>query len=120
MVAGRLLKPPANLYAPCLKVVVHPVRPFQLGFARASLNDDRIVRDLVPGSAADKAGLRNGDVIVESSDINKVRGDEAERLTLVLRRGETQTTVTFLPRGAPVEGYRWERDARVPDAACRF
>jgi len=71
MVAGGLLKPPSNLYAPCLTVVSHPNRPFELGFARASLNDDRVVRDLVPGSAADRAGVRGGDVIVEASDINE-------------------------------------------------
>ncbi len=120
MVSGGLLKPPPGLYAPCLMVVSHPDRPFQLGFARASLNDDRVVRDLVPGSTADKAGVKNGDVIVEASDINEVRRDEALSLTLTLRRGDTQTTVTYLPRGPEVEGYRWARDPRVPDAACRF
>jgi predicted metalloprotease with PDZ domain len=120
MVSGGLLKPPPGLYAPCLMVVSHPDRPFQLGFARASLNDDRLVRDLVPGSAAEQAGVRNGDVIVETSDINEVRRDEALSLTLTLRRGETQTTVSYLPRGAPVEGYRFARDPKVPDAACRF
>jgi hypothetical protein len=120
MVSGGLLKPPPGLYAPCLLVVSRPDRPFQIGFARASLNDDRVVRDLVPGSAAEQAGVRNGDVIVETSDINEVRRDEALSLTLTLRRGETQTTVTYLPRGAPVEGYRFARDPKVPDAACRF
>lgn len=120
MVAGGLLKPPTNLYAPCLTVVRHDVRPFQLGFARASLNDDRVVRELVPGSAADRAGVKNGDVVVESSDINDVRRDEALSLTLTLRRGEAQQTVTYLPRGTPVEGYGWARDPKVPDAACRF
>lgn len=128
MVSGGLLVPPVKLYSGCLRVVKHPVRPFQLGFARASLNDDRIVRDLVPGSAADLAGVRNGDVIVDSSDINKVRGSETEQLTLTLRRGETQTTVTYLPRGTPVEGYRWVREAderpgvapHPSTAECRF
>jgi predicted metalloprotease with PDZ domain len=120
MASGGLLKPPTNFYAPCLTVVSHPDRPFELGFARASLNDDRIVRDLVPGSAADRAGVKNGDVIVEASDINEVRRDEALPLTLTLRRGDVRTTVTYLPRGAPVEGYRWARDPKVPDAACRF
>ena len=121
MVAGRLLVPPADLYAPCLKVERHDVRPFQLGFARASLNDDRVVRDLVPGSAAEKAGVRNGDVIVEASDINEVRKDEALPLTLKLKRADgSEATVAYAPRGAPVEGWRWTRDPAVPDSACRF
>ncbi len=120
MVAGDLLKPPAEAFAPCLTLVSHPTRPFELGFARLSLNDDRVVKGLVPGSAAEKAGVRNGDVIVEVSDVNKVRGDESLPITLTLRRSGTQQTVTYLPRGAPVEGYRWERNATAPASACRF
>jgi hypothetical protein len=120
MVGGGLLVPPSNLYGSCLVVEKRPVRPFQLGFARASLNDDRIVRDLEPGSPADKAGVRNGDVIVEAGDINAVRKDQALELKLTLRRGESTTTVSYLPRGAPVEGYRWARDPKIPETACRF
>ena len=120
MTSGALLIPPAGLYGPCLMVEKHPVRPFQLGFARASLNDERVVKDLEPGSAAEQAGVRNGDVIVEAGDINAVRKDEALPLKLTLRRGETTTTVSYLPRGAPTEGYRWARDPKTPDSACRF
>lgn len=120
MVSGGLLRLPTDIYAPCLVVVEHPARPFQLGFARSSLNDDRVVRDLEPGSPADVAGVRNGDVVVEVNDINAVRGKADMPLVLTLRRGETQLTVSYLPRGAPVEGYHWERDPEVPDSACRF
>jgi hypothetical protein len=120
MVAGGLQIAPAAAFAPCLSVVSHPVRPFELGFARRSLNDDRIVRDLTPGSAADKAGVREGDVIVEVNDVNKVRGDETLPLVLTLRRNGTQQTVTYSPRGPPVEGYRWARDPKAPASACRF
>jgi hypothetical protein len=120
MAAGGLLVPPADLYAPCLSVARHPVRPFQLGFARASLNDDRVIRDLVAGSAAAQAGLRNGDVITEVNDLNEVRRDETKPLELSIRRGGEIVRVSYLPRGAPVEGYRWERTPGVPDSACRF
>lgn len=120
MTSGALLIPPTKLYAPCLVVEKHAVRPFQLGFARSSLNDDRVIRDLEAGSAAEAAGLLNGDVIVEVNDVSKVRKDEALELKLTYRRGEATTTVSFLPRGAPVEGYHWIRDPKTPDAACRF
>lgn len=120
MVGGGLLVPPAKLYARCLKVEPYPVRPFQLGFARSSLNDARVVKGLVAGSAAEQAGLRDGDVIVEAGDINEVRKDPAKSLDLTVRRGETTTKLSFLPRGAPIEGYRWVRDPATPDSACRF
>ncbi|HEY2358228.1 MAG TPA: hypothetical protein VGH86_12325 [Phenylobacterium sp.] len=120
MVAGDLLVLPESRFAPCFSVVKGSALPFQLGFARASLNDDRIVRDLEPGSAAAKAGVRNGDVIVSASDVNKVRNDETQTMTLTLRRGATETSVTYLPRGAPVPAYHWVRNPKVPDTACRF
>ncbi|MBS0334552.1 MAG: PDZ domain-containing protein [Proteobacteria bacterium] len=120
MASGGLMKPPTDAFAPCLTLVSHPARPFVLGFARNSLNDERVVKDLVPGSAADKAGIRNGDTIVEVNDVNKVRADETLPIVLTLRRGETRQTVTYLPRGAAVEGYRWKRNPKAPAGACRF
>lgn len=120
MVGGGLLVPPAKLYAGCLKVEPYPVRPFQLGFARSSLNDARVVKDVVPGSAAEQAGLRDGDVIVDAGDINEVRKDSAKTLDLTVRRGETVAKLSFLSRGAAVQGYRWARDPATPDSACRF
>jgi len=119
MAAGGLLRPPAGLY-PCLKAERHDVRPFVLGFARSSLNDDRVVRELAPGSPAALAGVKNGDVITEVSDISKARGEQDATLTLSLRRGAAVETVTFLPRGAPVEGWRWTRDPGVAETACRI
>lgn len=120
MVRGDLLAPPADLYAPCLRVQPHEDRRFDLGFARASLNDDRIVRGLVPGSEAEKAGVREGDLIVEAGDVNLSRKDETVPFTLTLRRGERIITVSYLPRGPAVQGYRWARDPRTPETACRF
>lgn len=120
MAAGVLLTPMPGVFTPCLTPVETTARPFQLGFARASLNDDRVVRDLQPGSAAALAGVRNGDVIVSVGDVNKVRADEGLSLTLTLRRDGTETTLTYLPRGPAVPAWRWARDPKIPDAACRF
>jgi hypothetical protein len=120
MVTGDLLALPADRFAPCFSVAKGTALPFQLGFARASLNDDRIVRELQPGSTAAKAGVRDGDLIVSASDVNKVRNDESKTMTLTLRRGADETTVTYLPRGAPAPAYRWVRNRKIPDNACRF
>jgi hypothetical protein len=120
MVAGKLLVPPKTLYAPCLKVVAFPIRSFELGFDRSSLNDDRVVRGLDPDSAAGKAGLRDGDVIVEANDINDVRKDETLPLKLVVRRGAGTVPISFLPRGPGHEGYRFARNPKAPAGACKF
>ena len=120
MASGGLMVPPKDAFAPCLTVVRHDARPIELGFARASLNDDRVVRDLVPGSTADKAGVRNGDAITAMSDFDKVRRDETLPFTLTLRRNGSETTVSYLPRGPAEEGWRWARNRKAPASACRF
>lgn len=120
MVSGGLLIPPEELYAPCLKVVKRPVRVFELGFARASLNDERIVRELDPASEAAKAGLREGDRIAEAKDLNTARKTQDGTVTLVVEREGGRQTITFLPRGAAVEAYGWARDPATPESACRF
>jgi hypothetical protein len=120
MASGGLMIPPADVYAPCLGVVRHDARPIELGFARSSLNDERVVRELVPGSAAERAGVRNGDVIVALGDFDKVRRDETLPFTLTLRRGGSETTVSYLPRGPAQEGWRWARNPKAPESACRF
>ncbi|WP_269714794.1 M61 family metallopeptidase [Caulobacter sp. NIBR2454] len=119
MVAGQLLKP-ADRFAPCFKVVEKQSRAFELGFARASLNDARVIRDLVPGSAAAAAGVQNGDVIVEVDAIDEVRKDQTRVLRLVVKRGDALKTITYLPRGAPREGYAFVRDPAASAAACQF
>jgi hypothetical protein len=120
MASGGLMVPPKEAFTPCLDVVRHDVRPIELGFARSSLNDDRVVRDLVPGSAADRAGVRNGDVITAMGDFDKVRRDETLPFTLTLRRNGSETTVSYLPRGPAQEGWRWARNPKAPESACRF
>lgn len=119
MVSGGLLKP-ADRFAACFKVVAKESRPFELGFARASLNDARIVRDLVPGSAAAKAGVLDGDVITETDPIDEVRKDPTRSLRLVIRRGDESKTIVYSPRGAPREGYAFTRDPAASAAACQF
>ncbi len=120
MVAGTRLLPPTDLYAPCLKVVPRQARVFELGFPRAVLNGTSIVEGLVPGSAAAQAGLRQGDRITEVLGLNLARRDQEQTITLTVARDDGPVTVTYLPRGAPVEALGWARDLAVPQEACRF
>ena len=120
MLGGKVLIASSRRFAPCFRTTRKTVHVFQLGFARASLNDDRVVRDLQPGSAADRAGVRNGDVIVSASDIVKVRKDENLPMTMVLRRDGRDIPVTYTPRGPALTAYQWVRNPQVPSAACQF
>jgi hypothetical protein len=120
MVAGTVEAPDTHRFAPCFKVVRQSTRKFDLGFARSSLNDDRIVRDLIAGSAAARAGLQNGDTVVTVSGMLEATKDESKPINLTFRQAGVERSISYLPRGEAVQGYAWVRDPRAADSACRF
>ena len=119
MTAGQVITPAAR-FAPCLTVTPRPTRAFELGFARASLNDDRIVRGLVKGSAAEQAGVREGDQIVTDSGVLEARNDDARSIQLTVKRDGVEHVVTYLPRGAPIQGFVWSKAPTASPETCRF
>jgi hypothetical protein len=119
MARGEVLHP-ANRFAGCLVAAPKTLRTFELGFDRASLNDERIVRGLKAGSEADKAGVRDGDKILTETGLLEARKDQAHSLTLILQRDGIDRTVTFLPRGAGVEGIVWAKAPGANPETCRF
>jgi len=122
MTQGRLVVPPASSFAPCLKPEKLTERAFELGFDPQSvgLAGSRI-QGLVVDSAAARAGVRDGDeVVVPVVSIEDIQSSPEATLTLKLRRNGQPFEVTFLPRGASVESYRWTRVAGVEDSACKL
>jgi hypothetical protein len=120
MVAGKLLIPPPNAFAPCFRrVAATEGRAFEPGFDVTILaTPTRIVRGVIPGSAAVLAGLRNGDAVTESPDLGDPTVDASKPITMKVRRGADIVSITFKPEGIPVKGYHWERNPKVSDAAC--
>jgi hypothetical protein len=120
MIGGAVQIPPRTRFAPCLELTKQSTRAFQLGFARSSLNDARIVRELDPGSAAARAGIRDGDRIIDVAHLKEARSNDATRITLTLRRTGTDVAVSYLPRGKVLEKYSWIRNPAVAESACQF
>lgn len=117
MMAGKLQLPPGNVFGPCFRRVSVPLRRYELGFDPAVLIEpDRVVRGLVPGSEAEKAGLRNGDRLVTPVPQDVAASNQSYEITLPIRRGDREFEITYLPRGEAVPTPQWER---VPDSACR-
>lgn len=119
MLAGQLVVPPGNAFGPCFTRVEKTLRRFDLGFERESLFDEpRVVKGLVEGSEAAKAGIQNGDLILQAVPLEEAQSDPAKTLRLQMRRGEETFEIEFLPRGETVQGYLWERAEGVADSAC--
>jgi len=121
MVAGKLLVPPATSFGPCLHLTRKDAQPYALGFDEGSLNaDHKVVRGLVAGSPAAQAGLRDGDEVLTYDDPLEVQKDPSNRMKMKVRRGSEELSIDYLPRGTPVESYRWERVAGIEESKCHF
>ena len=121
MVAGRTLVPPANAFAPCFKPVRSDERRFELGMASNSFNGEpKVVQGLVTGSAAQIAGLRNGDAILEFTDPLEAEKHLDAPMRLRVRRAGQQLEFEYSPLGETVAAYHWQRVASVPAADCKI
>lgn len=121
MVAGGLMLPADGDFGPCFTRVSTRIRAFDLGFDPASLVGDRkVIRGLVPGSEADKAGLRNGDVVTYRQALDSVQADPQALLRLYVERDGESLEIEYLPRGRPVEIFQWKEKADTAEADCAW
>jgi predicted metalloprotease with PDZ domain len=119
MLAGATQLPPSDAFGPCFRRVARPLRRYQLGFdPKVLVEPKRIVRGLIAGSAAEKAGLRNGDEILKPVGQDHIQGDQTGILTLQVRRGDREMEISYLPRGETVSAWQWEQVGSLPDSAC--
>ncbi len=117
MAAGKDIVPPKDAFGPCLAPVAYTVRPFDLGFDEMSLG---VVKSLRQESAAAAAGLREGDKILSLPALKDAREQEDKQLAVEVQRGEDKLTVNYLPRGAGVTAWRWERTSAAAKAQCKL
>jgi len=86
---------PPDALEPQLVGELTDVYAFDLGFDRETSLRERRIRGLKPGSAAARAGLREGDVLVGW----RVHDNPDEKIELAVRRGDKTAHITYLPRG---------------------
>jgi hypothetical protein len=109
MLAGGVVLPPSDAFGVKFHRVEKPLRRFDLGFDPASLlAKPKIVRGLIAGSNAEKAGLREGDEILNTFSQDGMQGDQQAWLTLEIRRGVEKLSLRYQPRGEEVQAHQWE------------
>ncbi len=121
MLAGAWQVPESDAFGPCFRRTRVPLRRYELGFEPKVLTEQpRIVRGLIAGSAAARAGLRNGDEILRPVGQDGIQGEQTRELELQVRRDGRDQAIRYLPRGETVEAWQWERDpAAATTEACR-
>ena len=122
MMAGGLMLPESEDFGPCFQRVVKKMRQFDLGFDNASIvANPKIIKGLKPGSEAAKAGLRDGDQVTYGVALDAVQGDIDRKLELQVTRDGKTFPLAYLPRGAEVDTYQWDRKPGAPDdATCKI
>lgn len=119
MLAGAAPLAASDAFGPCFERVSRPLRRYELGFAPAVLTESpRIVRELVAGSAAARAGVRNGDEITRPVGQDQIQGEQDGVLTLQLRRDGQPLTVAYKPRGEQVATWQWQRKPGTDALSC--
>lgn len=117
MLAGAEMLPASDAFGMGFRRTTAKLRRFDLGFDPKVMNlNPRIIRGLVPGSAAAQAGLRDGDEIVKPVGLDAVQEDQNRMLTLRILRGGKEFDATYLPRGETMDSWQWERVPGVADA----
>ncbi len=119
MLDGAAPLPASDAFGPCFERVSRPMRRYELGFAPEVLTESpRVVRGLVPGSAAERAGVRNGDQITRPVGQDQLQGEQDGILTLHLLRDGTPLEVSYAPRGETVATWQWQRKVGSDAAHC--
>ena len=96
-----------------LKLVKMEWHKFELGFNTQSMREFK-VQGLVPGSAADKAGVKEGDVIVKGFMVWVVEDELDVPMRIIVLRDGKEVKFEWRPRsGEVVEAYGWV-DVRSP------
>ena len=115
MLGGATILPPSDAFGPCFERVTKPLRRFDLGFDPLVLStSERIVTGLKTGSAAEAAGLRNGDRILNRFPQDAMQANQNAILTLQIERDGRRFEVTYKPRGETVEAYQWQAIPACP------
>ena len=98
---------------PCIDLHDVMAHAYEAGLDVEKMVDTRIISGVKPGSEADLAGVRNGQIVIERSEI---RGsDPDQRISLTVRDNTGEKSLSYFPRGAgiPVSQYRFTAGAGV-------
>lgn len=118
---GGLLVPDDGAFGACFKREAIRLPQFELGFEISSLmHVPRIIHGLDPASPAARAGLREGDIVINPVGLDAAQGHPDQPMLLVVQRDGHPRNIRFKPVGAMTDGYQWHRrDGAREDSECR-
>jgi hypothetical protein len=107
MLQGRLILP-LDAFGEAMKGVPVSIGFFDLGFEKPErLNAGSRVAQVQPESPAAKAGLRDGDTLIESLDLNPYYRSFGDPMTLHVLHDSVPTFITYDPHMGSHPGMKW-------------
>lgn len=106
MAAGEWIIPASDALGPRYRRREIEDAPLDLGFATASYTT-RVVAGLVPGSVAERAGVREGDRILSMPNFSTMEQAPWRETDLTLGRGDATLRVRYVTQGTKVRSYEW-------------
>jgi predicted metalloprotease with PDZ domain len=92
---GALIAPDKNVFGSHVELEVVEVPMFDLGLDLETLRARKVIAGIKEGSAAYRAGLRNGQSVVRRSAINI--GDATKPIEITIKEGEGERTINYYP-----------------------
>jgi hypothetical protein len=80
---GEIIPLPAGALGPCIDVHDAMAHAYDAGLDVEKMVQTRVISGVKPGSEADLAGVRNGQIVIERSEIRA--GDPDQRISLTVR-----------------------------------
>jgi len=109
IIKGGDLIPDPDAFGPEFDRIPAVLRKFELGFDESAwlASPEKRISGLVGGSAAERAGLKNGDLILDPLDLLGLKENDRLLLRTRVQRGDQTLEIEYLPRGNPVPGFKW-------------
>lgn len=114
VVEGRTAEIGPETFAPCFEVVYEEMGAFDPGFDVEASRKEKVVRGVRPGSAAEKAGLKEGQALVGWS---VSFGQPEVPIEMTVRENGEERKIRWLPQGETVEVPQVRR---VESADCSW
>ncbi|MFN0124402.1 MAG: hypothetical protein ACKV2V_28205 [Blastocatellia bacterium] len=105
---SELIMPLPNLFGACAERVMTEIGEYELGIDLEALQARMEIQRVIPGSAAWRAGLRDGQRVLRRPAFSP--GDASQEIELTVRESGREKTVRFTPARGPmvsVPQFRW-------------
>jgi predicted metalloprotease with PDZ domain len=115
---GEIIPLPPGALGPCIDLHEAMAHAYDAGLDVEKMVQTRVISGVKPGSEADLAGVRNGQIVIERSEIRA--GDPDQRISLTVRdnTGEKSLGYFHRGRGIPISQYQWDPEAAGGHENC--